>query len=122
MVQCYSGTDIFISWRDDLDVHHVGRVLSIGPSLRKLKAARGARYSIEGTGSRILSPVERNSLAERHSVQPSYIIPALGDLVRRPEPLNETEVIKLSGEIVARIGVASEGEIVCARVAHDVCL
>jgi len=52
--------------------------------------------------------VKRISLAKRHSVQLSYIIPALEDLVRRPEPLNEIEVLKLFGEMVTRIGVARE--------------
>ena len=55
-----------------------------------------------------LDLVTRISLAEKHSVPTTFIIPALEDLVRRPEPLFEREIANLSGELVARLGVARE--------------
>ena len=55
-----------------------------------------------------LDPVTRISLAEKHSVPTSFAIPALEDLIRRPEPLIEREIANLSGEMVARLGVARE--------------
>ena len=74
--------------------------------------------------------MKRVFLVERHSVPFSYIILAMENLVRRTETLNETKVIKLSGEIVARIGVGREryvpesskmfaSETRLKRVAHD---
>ena len=55
-----------------------------------------------------LDPVGRISLAEKHSVPTSFIVPALEDLVRRPEPLLEVEIVNISSEMVARLGVARE--------------
>ena len=55
-----------------------------------------------------LDLVTRISLAEKHSVPTTFIIPALEDLVRRPEALLEREIANLSGEMVARLGVARE--------------
>jgi hypothetical protein len=51
--------------------------------------------------------VLRISLVKKHSV-PTFIISALEDLVRRPEPLFEREITNLSGKMVARLGVARE--------------
>lgn len=93
--------------------------------------ARVRREVFEGTGSRILSPVKHISLAEKHAVPISFIIPALEDVVRHPEPLDEKEVVNLSGEMVSRIGVAREryvreslrmfaSETWLKRVAHDI--
>jgi hypothetical protein len=92
---------------------------------------RARREVFEGTSSRRLSPVRRISLSEKHAVPVSFIIPALEDLVRRPEPLTEKEVVDLSGEMVARIGDAREkyvrqssrmftSESWLKRVAHDI--
>ncbi len=78
-----------------------------------------------------LDPVTRISLAEKHSVPTSFIVPALEDLIRRPEPLLEREISNLSGEMVARLGVAREkylrqssklftSETWLKRVAHDI--
>jgi hypothetical protein len=78
-----------------------------------------------------LDPVARISLAEKHSVPTTFIIPALEDLIRRPEPLLEREIANLSGEMVARLGVARErylrqsarvfaSETWLKRVAHDI--
>ena len=55
-----------------------------------------------------LDLITRISLAEKHSVPTTFIIPALEDLVRRPESLIEREIANLSGEMVARLGVARE--------------
>lgn len=105
------------------------------PSAHRFKfteAQSRARAEVfEGSGGRILSFVKRISLAEKHSVPLSYIVPALGDLVRRPGPLDETEVVRLSGEMVARIGVSRErytresstmfaSETWLKRVTHDI--
>ena len=70
--------------------------------------ARARREVFESTGGRTILPVARVSLAEEHAVPTSFIIPALEDIVRRAEPLDEKEVVKLSSEMVARIGVARE--------------
>jgi len=78
-----------------------------------------------------LDPVVRISLAEKYSVPTSFIVPALEDLVRRPEPLLQREIANLSGEMVARLGVAREiyvrqssrmfaSETWLKRVAHDI--
>jgi hypothetical protein len=78
-----------------------------------------------------LDLVTRISLAEKHSVPTSFIIPALEDLVRRPEALLEREIANLSGEMVARLGVGREkylresskmfaSEKWLKRVAHDI--
>jgi hypothetical protein len=78
-----------------------------------------------------LDPVTRISLSEKHSVPTTFIIPALEDLIRRPEPLIEREIVILSGEMVARLGVARErylrqssrasaSEKWLKRVAHDI--
>jgi hypothetical protein len=55
-----------------------------------------------------LDPITRISLAENHSVPTAFIVPALEDLVRRPGPLPVREIANLSGEMVARLGVARE--------------
>jgi hypothetical protein len=78
-----------------------------------------------------LDLVTRISLAEKYSVPTTFIIPALEDLVRRPQSLLETEIANLSGEMVARLGVARErylressrvfaSEKWLKRVAHDI--
>ena len=81
--------------------------------------------------SAALSPVARISLAEKHTVPTTFIVPALEDLVRRPEPLLESEIGDLSAEVVARLGVARErylressrmfaSETWLKRVTHDI--
>ena len=55
-----------------------------------------------------LDLVTQISLAEKHSVPTTFIVPALEDLIRRPESLLEQEIANLSGEMVARLGVARE--------------
>jgi len=78
-----------------------------------------------------LDLVTRISLAEKHSVPTTFIVPTLEDLVRRPEPLLETEIANLSGEMVAHLGVARErylrqssrmfaSQPWLKRVAHDI--
>jgi hypothetical protein len=90
--------------------------------------SRARREVFERSSS--LDLVTRISLAEKHSVPTTFIVPALEDLVRRPEPLLETEIAKLSGDMVARLGVARErymressrvfaSEKWLKRVAHD---
>jgi hypothetical protein len=92
---------------------------------------RARREIFEGTGSRVICPVSRVFLAEKHAVPTKFIIPALEDLVRRTEPLQEMEVVNLSSETVARIGVAREkyvressrmlaSEAWLERVVHDI--
>src|SRR6266849_7213917 len=78
-----------------------------------------------------LDLLTRISLAEEHSVPTTFIVPALEDLIRRPEPLLETEIANLSGEMVAHLGIARErylrqstrafaSERWLKRVAHDI--
>jgi len=78
-----------------------------------------------------LDLVARISLAEKYSVPTTFIVPAIEDLVRRPEPLFEREIANLSGEMVARLGVAREryvresskmfaSEKWLKRIAHDI--
>jgi hypothetical protein len=55
-----------------------------------------------------LDLVTRISLAQKHSVPTTFIVPTLEDLIRRQEPLLEQEIANLSGEMVARLGVARE--------------
>jgi hypothetical protein len=89
---------------------------------------RARREVFEGS---VLRPVGQIALAEKHSVPMSFIVPALEDLVRRPEFLNEEEIVHLSGEMVARLNVAREkyvressrmfaSETWLKRAAHDI--
>ena len=55
-----------------------------------------------------LDPVKQVSLAEKHSVPTYFIIPALQDLVRRPQPLRQDELTDLSREMISRLGIARE--------------
>jgi hypothetical protein len=69
-----------------------------------LRAARGIRGQWQP-----YSQSREADFPPRETHVPSrYFIPALEDLVRRPEPLNETEGVKLFGEMVARIGISRE--------------
>ncbi|KAF8491835.1 hypothetical protein F5888DRAFT_1807112 [Russula emetica] len=78
-----------------------------------------------------LDLVTRISLAEKHSVPTTFIVSTLEDLVRRPEPLLKRDIANLSGEMVARLGVARErylrqssrmfaSQPWLKRVAHDI--
>ena len=69
---------------------------------------RAQREVFEGTDSSILGPVKKICLAMVHSVPIRFIIPSLEELVRRPKPLDEEEIVNLPSEMVARIGVARE--------------
>ena len=55
-----------------------------------------------------LDHVRRLSLAEKHSVPICFIIPALNDLVRRPQPLQTDELTDLSRDMISRLGIARE--------------
>ena len=95
------------SWRDDFSM---SIKLDGPPFYRSIiqvteVKCRARREVFESSGSRILNPVKRISLAEALL---SYSIRALEDLVRRPELFNETKSVKLSGEMVAHIGVTRE--------------
>ena len=52
--------------------------------------------------------VKQISLAEKHSVPIKFIIPALENLVRRSQPLQEKELRNLSREMTARLCTARE--------------
>ena len=82
-------------------------LLAITHRFRFIEAEYRARREVFER-STSLEPVARVSLAEKHSVPTKFIIPALEDLVRRAEPLLEREIVNLSGETVARLGVARE--------------
>jgi hypothetical protein len=84
-------------------------LLSITHRFKFTEAEVRARREVFGnTGSNHLSPVHRITLSEKHAVPVGFIIPALEDLVRRPEPLTEKEIVGLSGEMVARIVIVRE--------------
>lgn len=55
-----------------------------------------------------LDSVKQISLAEKHSVPIKFIIPALENLVRRSQPLQEKELRNLSREMTARLCTARE--------------
>ena len=55
-----------------------------------------------------LDSVKQISLAEKHSVPIKFIIPALENLVRRSQPLQENELRNLSREMIARLCTARE--------------
>jgi hypothetical protein len=126
-------TEVFLSsWHENL-VMSIGEwaaLLAIAHRFRFTEAEyRAQREVFERSIS--LDPVARISLAEKYSVPTSFIVPALEDLVRRPEPLVQREIANLSGEMVARLGVAREryvrqssrmfaSETWLKRVAHDI--
>jgi hypothetical protein len=55
-----------------------------------------------------LDPVRQIIIAEKNSVPFSFIVPALEELVRRKEPLRNSELAKMSGGVVAALGIARE--------------
>ena len=55
-----------------------------------------------------LDPVTLISLAGKYSVSTTFIVRNLEHLVRRKQPLLEREIVELSGEVIARLGVARE--------------
>lgn len=81
--------------------------LAIACRFRSTEAEYRARREIFER-SISLDPATRISLAEKYSVPTTFIVPTLAYLVRRPEPLLEREIVDLSGEMVARLGVARE--------------
>ena len=84
-------------------------LLAITHRFRFIEAEyRAQREVFERSSSLDPGPVTRISLAEKHTVPTTFIVPALEDLVRRPEPLLEREIADLSGEMVARLGSARE--------------
>lgn len=112
---------------------HIGKwvaLLAIAHRFRFTEAENRARREVFER-SISLDPVAKISLAEKHSVPTTFIIPTLEDLVRRPEPLLEKEIEYLSGEMVSRLGVAREKYVRQSsrmfasvtwlkRVAHDI--
>jgi hypothetical protein len=126
-------SDVFLSSWQESFLMSVGKwvaLLAITHRFRFTEAEYRARREVFERNIS-LDPVTRISLAEEHSVPTTFIIPALEDLVRRPEPLLETEIANLSSEMVARLGVARErylrqsakmltSETWLKRVAHDI--
>jgi hypothetical protein len=55
-----------------------------------------------------LDPMRQITIAEKCSVPISFIDPVLEDLIRRQEPLREIELLAVSTEMAARLGVARE--------------
>ena len=105
-------------------------LLAIACRFRSTEAEYRARREIFER-SISLDPATRISLAEKYSVPTTFIVPTLAYLVRRPEPLLEREIVDLSGEMVARLGVARERylrqsswmfacEAWLKRIAHDI--
>lgn len=93
---------------------------------------RARREVFKGTDGFILGPVMKITLSELHSVPISFVVPSLEELVRRQKSLDEEEIVNLSSEMVARIGVAREKYVVrkmskvfiseqwLKRAAHDI--
>jgi len=97
------------SWQEDfsMPIEKWVALLAITHRFRFTEVEYRARQEVfERSFS--LDPVTRISLAEKHSVPTTFIIPALEELVRRPEPLLERDIADLSGDMVARLGVARE--------------
>lgn len=126
-------SDVFLSsWQESFSMPIAKWValLAITHRFRFTEAEYRARREVFER-SISLDLVTRISLAEKHSVPTTFIVPALEDLIRRPEPLLEREIANLSGEMVARLGVARErylrqssraftSEKWLKRVAHDI--
>jgi hypothetical protein len=55
-----------------------------------------------------LDSVKKIIIAEKYSVPTRFIVPALEELIRRQEPLLETELVAMSSEMIARLGAARE--------------
>ena len=120
------------SWRESfsMPVEKWVALLAITHRFRFTEAEYRARREVFER-SISLDLVTRISLAEKYTVPTTFIIPALEDLVRRPEPLLEIEIVNLSSEMVALLGVARErylrqssrafaSERWLKRVAHDI--
>lgn len=120
------------SWQESFSMP-IGKwvaLLAITHRFRFTEAENRARREVFER-SISLDPVAKISLAEKHSVPTTFIIPTLEELVRRPEPLLEKEIAYLSGEMVSRLGVAREKYVRQSsrmsasvtwlkRVAHDI--
>jgi len=102
-------TFFYEGWQENFSMP-IGKwvaLLAITHRFRFIDAEYRARREVFER-STSLDPDTRISLAEKCSVPTTFIVPALEDLVRRPEPLIEREIADLSGEMVARLGSARE--------------
>ena len=82
-------------------------LLAIAHRFRFIEAEYRARREVFER-SISLDAVSRISLAEKHSVPTTFVVPALEELVRRPQPLLEREIAHMSSEMVARLSVSRE--------------
>lgn len=120
------------SWQESFSMP-VGKwvaLLAIAHRFRFIEAEYRARREVFER-SISLDAVSRISLAEKYCVPTTFVVPALEELVRRPQPLLEREIAHMSGEMVARLGVSRErylrqssrmfaSETWLKRVAHDI--
>lgn len=97
------------SWQEGfaMSISNWVALLSIAHRFKVTDAESRARREVFQR-SPSLDPVKRLFLAEKHSVPISFIIPALEDLVRRPQPLQKKELGNLSREMIARLCTARE--------------
>jgi hypothetical protein len=83
-------------------------LLSIAHRFKFTDAESRARREVFQRSPPLLDSVMHISLAEKHSVPIKLIVPALEDLVRRSQPLQENELRDLSREMTARLCTARE--------------
>jgi hypothetical protein len=106
----YSGSDSLLpSWQEDfsMPISKWIALLVIAHRFKFAEAELRARREVFQC-SPPLDPVTQIAIGEKHSVPISLVVPALEDLVRRPRPLDGKELMKLSGEMIARLGRARE--------------
>ena len=84
-------------------------LLAIAHRFRFIEAEYRARREVFER-SISLDAVSRISLAEKYSVPTTFVVPALEELVRRPQPLLEREIAHMSSEMCCA-SLCFEGEI-----------
>ncbi len=86
--QGYSGSDVFIDWRDDFSMPIASWIALLSIAYRfqftEVVEHRARREVFKGASSLALIPVKQISLTEKHSVPLRYIIPALENLYSTP--------------------------------------
>jgi hypothetical protein len=102
-------TSVSVSWQESFSMYTENWValLAIAHRFRFTEAEFRAQREVFQCHPP-LDPVKQISIAEKYSVPIRFIVPALETLVRRQEPLLRTELVQMSSEMVARLGVARE--------------
>lgn len=102
-------TSVSVSWQESFSMYteYWVALLAIAHRFRFTEAEFRAQREVFQCHPP-LDPVKQISIAEKYSVPIRFIVPALETLVRRQEPLLRTELVQMSSEMVARLGVARE--------------